>query len=197
MYSLAKLCLLPTTSAKDRSSSGRHYSQLIQYEIFSAIIQALRKLNKQCIIFIMLAKKTQKNIKYFVIYWLPFLIWAVVIFSFSSKQVPSASEFFWKDFIVKKTAHIIEYAIMTALLYRGFLSAHIDRKKAGYYSIIFALVYGMTDEFHQLFTPGRTAKLRDVIIDTLGGTLSIYFIWYLLPKCPKRVIIFLRKFEIF
>ncbi len=120
-------------------------------------------------------------------YWLPLIIWVLVIFAFSSYPTTKASQIDWQDFAIKKTVHIIEYAILATITYRALRGSGIEKKKAGYYSMIFAAFYGATDEFHQSFTPGREAKLRDVIFDTIGGVLAIYAIWKLLPKAPRRL----------
>jgi len=133
--------------------------------------------------FNMMKIKTKNYIKF----WLPLFIWAIVIFSFSSYQTPTASEIRWQDFIVKKTFHLIEYAILTTLSYRALKESGVDKKKAGIYSIIITLLYGASDEFHQTFTIGRDGKVRDVIIDTAGALLAIYGIWNLLPKAPKKL----------
>ncbi len=64
------------------------------------------------------------------------------------------------DFIVKKSAHLGEYAIFFYLLRRAGLSI----KQA----FIVGILYAVSDELHQLLVPGRTSKLTDVGIDTLG-----------------------------
>lgn len=120
-------------------------------------------------------------------YWLPVVVWGGVIFLFSANPTTRASEIYWQDFIVKKTAHVVVYAILSTLFYRALKTGGIKAKKAGYYSIFFSLFYGLTDEFHQSFTPGRDPKIRDVIFDTIGGALGIYLIWNLLPKAPTRL----------
>jgi len=46
-------------------------------------------------------------------------------------------------------------------------------------------LYGFTDEFHQSFTPGREPRIRDVIIDTIGGALGVLTFSKVLEKYPK------------
>lgn len=124
------------------------------------------------------------------------MVWTLVVFSFSSSPVTPSVDMYWKDFIIKKSAHVVEYAIFTLLLYRALKASDLDKKRAGIFSLVAAIFYGLTDEYHQGFTPGRTAKLRDVGFDALGSGLMIYFIWYLLPKCPKRLILLAQKLEL-
>lgn len=120
-------------------------------------------------------------------FWLPVVAWALVIFWFSSLPVTPVSKIYWKDFILKKSAHVVEYAILTTLLYRALKEGKVEKKEAGVYAVILAFLYGMSDEFHQSFTPGREPRLRDVVFDTIGAVLAIYLIWKLLPKAPRKL----------
>ncbi|OGM25255.1 hypothetical protein A2715_04380 [Candidatus Woesebacteria bacterium RIFCSPHIGHO2_01_FULL_39_32] len=119
--------------------------------------------------------------------WAPPIVWMVLIFSFSSLATNPVSVIHWKDFIVKKTGHVLIYAILTILIYRAFREGRTHRKKAAFYSIFFAVAYGISDEYHQSFTPGRDPQMRDVIFDTIGSILAIYIVWKLLPKVPPKL----------
>ena len=116
-------------------------------------------------------------LKKFLKYWLPVFFWGLIIFSFSSLTTPSTSEIFWQDFVVKKTAHMVEYGIFALLLYRALRAYETDQTRAVILSILFAGLYGLTDEFHQSFTPGREPRVRDVAFDTIGASLSMLIIW--------------------
>ena len=118
-------------------------------------------------------------------YWLPPILWGLIIFSFSSLQVGSSNEIYWKDFVIKKTAHVVEYAILAVLLYRAMIGSDVEKKKAIIFSILIVSLYGFTDEFHQSFTPGREPRIRDVIIDTIGGALGVLTFCKVLEKYPK------------
>lgn len=119
--------------------------------------------------------------------WAPFVSWALLIFLFSARPTKTVSEVYIEDFIAKKLAHILEYGFFATLLYRALIGQGVKKKKAGLYSIVFSVIYGATDEFHQSFIPGREPAIRDVIFDTIGATLAIYTIWKLLPKAPKKL----------
>lgn len=106
--------------------------------------------------------------------WTPPVIWAGLIFLFSSLTVTPTSEFYWKDFIIKKTAHIVEYGVFATLLYRALRGSGVEKLNAALISILIAVVYGATDEFHQSFTPGREPRVRDVVFDTIGAVAGIY-----------------------
>lgn len=120
-------------------------------------------------------------------FWVPPLLWAAVIFLFSSFPVVETSEIYWKDFIAKKTAHIIEYGILTILIYRALKEGGMKKKNAGLLAISIAFLYGITDEYHQSFTPGREPRARDVAFDTTGAIIAVYSLWNFLPKAPRKV----------
>jgi len=128
--------------------------------------------------------------------WLPVIVWSLVIFFFSARPTPRAGQLYWQEFVIKKSAHIIEYAIFTSLLYRALKESGVEKKEAGIYAIILAVLYGLSDEFHQFFTPGREPKLRDVIFDTIGAGSAVYILWKLLPKAPKKLKVWAEKLQL-
>jgi VanZ family protein len=96
--------------------------------------------------------------------WLPVLLWAGVIFAFSS--IPSLSTHLgtW-DYVLRKLAHMTEYAILAVLLARA----------TGAYTLAFVLTvaYAGTDEFHQTFVRGRHGSSIDVGIDAVGALAGL------------------------
>lgn len=74
-------------------------------------------------------------------------------------------------FIVRKTAHFTEYAILGVLFY--FFYRQILPQKNGLRLFVLAILssflYACTDEIHQLFVPGRSGQFTDVLVDTLGA----------------------------
>lgn len=128
--------------------------------------------------------------------WLPPILWAALIFHFSSGNIPVASPVYWQDFAVKKTGHILLFGFLAILVYRGLRGEGIDRKKAAVWAVIIATFYGATDEFHQMFTQGRESRVRDVFIDGAGASVCLLVIYYFLPKLPKKVQSLLKEFDI-
>ena len=63
-------------------------------------------------------------------FWLPVASWAIVIFLFSARPTNPVSRIYWKDFIIKKSAHVVEYAVFTALLYRALKESGIEKREA-------------------------------------------------------------------
>lgn len=137
-----------------------------------------------------------KRLSKFLILWLPPVVWAAVIFTFSSFSSIATSQIFWQDFIVKKSAHIIEYAIFAVLLFRSLKASGFQVKGAGFFALVIAFLYAITDELHQSFTPGREPRFRDIIFDTIGATFAVYFIWNLLPKAPARLKNLAKKLQL-
>jgi VanZ family protein len=63
----------------------------------------------------------------------------------------------------------------------------VNRKKAAIWAFFASVIYGISDEPHQMFTQGREARFRDVIIDGFGAGIIIYLIYKYLDKLPKKV----------
>ncbi|MFZ5559690.1 MAG: VanZ family protein [Patescibacteria group bacterium] len=99
-------------------------------------------------------------------YWLPVIIWGGVIFTLSS--IPDLKSGLKEDFILRKIAHILEFAILTLLLYRAIVVDEPRINKAIIFSLIIALFYALSDEYHQIFVEGRQGSFRDAGIDSIG-----------------------------
>ena len=90
-------------------------------------------------------------------------------------MVNKAAPFSWPDFILKKTAHVTEYAIFYWLLFRAISQKYKQiSKKTFWLTLILTIFYALTDEWHQTFIPGREGTLRDVGFDTIGGLFSLF-----------------------
>lgn len=139
------------------------------------------------------------------------LIWLIVIFCFSSDngidstnksdgfiintiEFIKGSELTTKEkeiYIdklvtpVRKGAHFTEYFILGILVYSLF-SEFFSKKQLIIYSIIFCFLYACSDEIHQLFVVGRSAKFLDVIIDTLGSFTGIFIFDFIKNKIYKE-----------
>jgi VanZ family protein len=101
--------------------------------------------------------------------WKLALLWALFIFVLSS--IPGRS--FPQVSILRydKVLHAIVYAVFGGIC---FFALHITlpRTTAVLIAATLAIAYGLTDEFHQLFVPGRSADLYDVVADGVGGLLG-------------------------
>lgn len=100
--------------------------------------------------------------------WLPVFLWATLIFYLSSQSGLKSGLPWPYDFILRKGAHITEFAVLFLLLLRAMLAAGFQNKKALILSALFAIFYAALDEWHQTFVFGRDGNIKDVGIDTLG-----------------------------
>jgi len=108
-------------------------------------------------------------------YWLPVLLWCVLIYYLSS--VPSLRTDFpseW-DYMLRKLAHITEYAVLTFLFFRAAAQS-IGVRRALACAVLFAFAFALSDEYHQTFVAGRSGNAVDVTIDSLGIFLSVFLI---------------------
>src|SRR5919106_2513114 len=94
--------------------------------------------------------------------WLPVAVWAALIFTFSSVPSLDSGLETW-DTVLRKLAHVAEYAVLGALLYRA-----LRREPA---AIALGSLYALTDEIHQTFVSGRQGSPLDWFIDT-GGVVA-------------------------
>lgn len=72
------------------------------------------------------------------------------------------------DKIVRKLAHYTLYTVGGVLIISFAYTMDKTKKEKILYSLAFGVCFVITDEVHQLFVPGRTGRLLDVGIDTLG-----------------------------
>ena len=78
---------------------------------------------------------------------------------------------FFTDFIVRKTAHCLEFAGLCFLMNFAFYFSFSKQEKA--LSLIFTSLYALSDEIHQIFIDGRSCEFRDWVIDTAGALIGI------------------------
>lgn len=76
------------------------------------------------------------------------------------------------NFLVRKAAHFSEYFILYLLVLNA-MSESMEAGKARWMSLLIVFLYASSDEFHQMFVPGRACRFTDVMIDTSGGCLAL------------------------
>ncbi len=111
-------------------------------------------------------------------HWGPVVIWMVIIFIGSSHSNVVLSESPSKDNLVKNFAHIGEYAILAFLIFRALFNREergFFSKYAWFWALIGAILYGVSDEVHQMFVPTRTAYLGDILMDGVGAGMGLLF----------------------
>lgn len=102
----------------------------------------------------------------------PPLIWGTLIFVFSSQPTLPSPNLLLADFLLKKSAHIFVYAVLYLLVWRALFLLTDRRspldKRVWLGALLICFFYALSDEWHQSWTPTRTATWRDVSFDSLG-----------------------------
>lgn len=139
----------------------------------------------------------------FILYWAPVVVWMMLIFTASgdtgsfqrsSRIIGPLLDYFFPHlthetrdyvvFLVRKCAHLTEYAILAYLVLRIQRRARWSEKRpwrwpqAGV-ALWVAVFYATTDEFHQTFVASREGCVRDVVIDSSGAVIGLFAIWAL------------------
>ena len=127
------------------------------------------------------------------------LVWMAVIFLLSSEghdissgrsdtvvyALQSAGITWQEDlltFLVRKSAHITAYFILGVLTYNVIRLHRLSTRWHIAISIAVVVLYAISDELHQLFVPGRSGEVRDVIIDSTAGICGILIAHYIYSK---------------
>jgi VanZ family protein len=108
----------------------------------------------------------------FLRYWLPLIAYCLFIFLQSSSDSPlELSAFSHMD----KVLHAGAYGLLGILFYRAYRSRWPNASgwTMANASLLSAAFYGLTDEFHQYFVPGRSADPWDWLADTIGAMLGV------------------------
>ena len=96
--------------------------------------------------------------------WAPVVLWAAVIFAFSSVPDLGTGRGTW-DLVLRKLAHAAEFAVLGVLLLRALRDERV--------AFAAGAAYAVTDEVHQHFVPGRLGSPVDVAIDAVGVALGV------------------------
>ena len=83
--------------------------------------------------------------------------------------------------IIRKLAHFIEYFIL-GILVINFITRY-DKKII--IAILLCIIYATSDEIHQIFVPGRSCQIIDIVIDSLGSIMGIYLYKLITKKCKN------------
>jgi VanZ family protein len=107
--------------------------------------------------------------------WGPVVLMLAVIFTASS--IPDLTSL--PGNISDKSGHSIGYGMLGGLILRALAGGRLRGVTwmRGIAAIVLATLYGVTDEFHQLFVPGRSADRYDVLADCVGATMGTAIGW--------------------
>lgn len=104
--------------------------------------------------------------------WLPALLVMGSIFLLSSLPAERIPFFGQYDVLIKKLAHAAGYALL-GVAYFSALPPRLNPVYRAAISLLMAVLFALSDEFHQSFVSGRHSSLRDVGIDSLGAALAL------------------------
>lgn len=81
----------------------------------------------------------------------------------------------WPGFhhIVRKGAHLIAYLILGIFVLHALRQTKLLTWRRLMSALVICVCYAMSDEIHQLFIPGRSGEVKDVLIDSVGATIGI------------------------
>lgn len=118
----------------------------------------------------------------YILRWLPAIIVMVVIFGLSSIPSKEMPDFGFWDLIIKKGAHMLGYGILAATYSYGLGFS----KGRWRFALLFAVVYAITDEYHQSFVQGRHSSWLDaLVIDGSGAVIGLFILSKVLERMKK------------
>lgn len=99
--------------------------------------------------------------------WLAVAAWAGLIFFFSAQPSLNSGLGDW-DLVLRKAAHMFVFGVLTMLSWRALRQHGVRSATALALGAAFSLAYAVSDEYHQSFVFGRSAKAYDVGFDLVG-----------------------------
>lgn len=151
------------------------------------------------------------------------IFWMAVIFGFSAKEADESTDMSLKagmmvgsifvpgfetwgiqkqeafaekiDHPVRKCAHATEYALLGILWMLTLGAFEVSMIRRWWISWLLSALYASGDELHQMFVPGRSCQLKDVLIDS-GGAIAGIFVTILISVCVKKLLLKRQKFSL-
>ena len=120
------------------------------------------------------------------LYKYPAILYAALIFILSAiSSIAPPPGFVLED----KIYHFIEYGVFSSLLFLAFYHSRREflKKHVFLLSCIIGMGYGLSDEIHQSFVPGRSCEFLDFVADCLGIALVQIGIWFYLRKKRRNL----------
>jgi VanZ family protein len=92
------------------------------------------------------------------------------------------------EFFIRKAAHFFVYFGLGFLIYRALRNHFLNNRLIFITSWVLTILYAISDEIHQGYTPNRSPHWEDVMIDTVGGLFGIVLAWIIYKKIrTKRI----------
>ena len=118
-----------------------------------------------------MANSSNIRTKIFSLYWLPVVLYCLLIFIQSSYPATESLPSFPH---MDKLAHAGAYALLGFFFFRAFRTTSVGKKTVWLviFSALSATLYGISDEIHQYFVPSRTADVLDMAANTAGSVIG-------------------------
>ena len=119
------------------------------------------------------------RLRLFICYWLPVILYCLLIFLQSSQPSPERLPQFP---LADKLVHFLGYGILGLLFIRAFQTTRLRPAACIILSILAAILYGISDEIHQIYVPTRHSDPMDMIANTLGSIFGVLVGFSLMRK---------------
>ena len=104
------------------------------------------------------------------------------------------------EFYISKTVHVLEYGALCFFLFLAFIL--VKKRWLNYlFCFIITVLFAISDEWHQTFTPDRTARPQDVLIDAAAAIICIlsleliYTIYHIFKPKYKKITSYENVFD--
>jgi len=117
--------------------------------------------------------------------WVAVAAWMGLIYYFSDQSSFALLDYVWQPDLLGVGAHFAEYAVLAALLWLALRGTPALARYAAPFAVAIAVLYAVSDEFHQSFVPGRYPDVRDVLVDAAGALVAVLLLhWRLVRRNP-------------
>lgn len=105
-------------------------------------------------------------------------------FTYAGSEISIASRGYipFVEFFLRKAAHFFSYFFIGFFWVLGLRKRVNDEWLVLLLAVLLSIGYASFDELRQVFHPGRTGLMEDVLLDTAGAMVGIFFSWFLLKK---------------
>ncbi|MEA5024001.1 hypothetical protein SDC9_15252 [bioreactor metagenome] len=139
--------------------------------------------------------RKEKNSLIFIISWAAVLLWMGIIFYLSAQAAAQSDElsqgiaerlfsavakalpglnmdYIQSNFIVRKSAHFLTYLVLSVLTMNALRQCSVRGVRQIAIALGICVFYAVSDEVHQLFVPGRSGQIKDVLLDSGGAIVG-------------------------
>lgn len=115
---------------------------------------------------------------------LPLIIYWIILFILTS--LPSSMAI--TTDVSDKVNHFGAYGLLSVFLYLNLNFQNrfeLLNKFPATFTVLIASIYGMVDEIHQMFVPGRSAEFLDWLADFSGSLVAVLITRYLIRRIKE------------